>query len=557
MKRDSDHDKRRTIGLGIVIGAIGVIIVSGLMKDLLTKPEVKEFTAFFTVSGTPVNDDNVIKERIAGIIGAKCNEVWLTGETAEQAVTRMIAGEEYPDFVNADQELYQAGALIPIDEYWEDYLNIRNFLPDSSWESIRQEDGHIYWIPQFGITNGDSVGNVHSDEAFWMQTRVLKWAGYPTVETLDEYFVLLENYIRANPVMSDGTPNVAYTILCDDWRYFCLENPPQFLDGYPNDGSVIVDPDTLEVIDYNTTSTAKRYFKKLNEEFHKGIVDPESFTQSYEEYIAKLSSGCVLGMVDQWWQFAFSVKDFLGKPELEKQGCSYVSLPITIDKGIKNKWHTTGGNLLSTSEGLAVTTGCQDVKGAFQFINDLLSQEVQTLRYWGIEGVDYEVDENGVFYRTPGQRKAASDPSYQTTHMCSYPYFPHHDGLNPDGINTFMPDIQPGEFMESVPADVRDCFAAYGCTNYVEMIGANDPPGPWFPMYTYSDRLTMASREGEVRDKLTKLKQRMLPKVVMSDDFDGTWEKYMELYQACRPEVLLDQMQKEVERRVEIAETLK
>ena len=117
--------------------------------------------------------------------------------------------------------------------------------------------------------------------------------------------------MEANPTMEDGTENIAYTILCEDWRYYCLENAPQFLDGYPNDGSVIVDPDELKIIDYNTTDTAKRYFQKLNEEYKKGYVDPESFTQTYDEYIAKLSTGRVLGMVDQWWNFAYNVNDSL------------------------------------------------------------------------------------------------------------------------------------------------------------------------------------------------------------------------------------------------------
>ena len=47
-----------------------------------------------------------------------------------------------------------------------------------------------------------------------------------------------------------------------------------FLDGYPNDGSCMVDPETQKVMDYNTTDTAKAYFGKLNEEYKKGIVDP-------------------------------------------------------------------------------------------------------------------------------------------------------------------------------------------------------------------------------------------------------------------------------------------
>ena len=121
--------------------------------------------------------------------------------------------------------------------------------------------------------------------------------------------------------MADGTENIPYTILCEDWRYFCLENAPQFLDGYPNDGSCMVDPDTKKVLDYNTSDTAVKYFKKLNEEYQKGIVDPESFTQTYDEYISKLSTGRVLGMIDQWWDFAYTAGDAIKQAGLAEQGC--------------------------------------------------------------------------------------------------------------------------------------------------------------------------------------------------------------------------------------------
>lgn len=127
---------------------------------------------------------------------------------------------------------------------------------------LSQDDGHIYWINQFGNIYGKKA-TTHGDEAFWIQTRVLKWADYPEIHTMDQYFDLIEKYNEANPTMDDGTENIPYTILCDDWRYFCLENAPQFLDGYPNDGSCIVDPDELKIVDYNTTPTAKRYFQKL------------------------------------------------------------------------------------------------------------------------------------------------------------------------------------------------------------------------------------------------------------------------------------------------------
>ena len=52
---------------------------------------VKEFTAFFAVPGTEINDDNEIEQKIAEITGAKCKETWLTGQTAQEAVGTLIA----------------------------------------------------------------------------------------------------------------------------------------------------------------------------------------------------------------------------------------------------------------------------------------------------------------------------------------------------------------------------------------------------------------------------------------------------------------------------------
>ena len=61
-------------------------------------------------------------------------------------------------------------------------------MSDEEWDRLRLDDGHIYWIPQFGVVNGEDTELVHEGEAFWIQTRVLKWAGYPQVDTLEEYF---------------------------------------------------------------------------------------------------------------------------------------------------------------------------------------------------------------------------------------------------------------------------------------------------------------------------------------------------------------------------------
>lgn len=549
---------KKRIVVGIVLSvAVLLALLAANMAGGSKKEGIKEFTAFFDVTGIETDEDNEIMELIAQKTGARCREQWLVGKSSEDAIASFIASGEYTDFISGGVTLYEAGALIPIDQYWDNYPNIKNYMPADKWDRFRQSDGHIYWIPQFGVVHGRSAEVLHEGEAFWIQTRVLKWAGYPQIQTVEEYFDLLEAYAAANPVMEDPfhpgevMENIPFTILCDDWRYFCLENPPQFLDGYPNDGSCMVDTETLTVLDYNTSETARRYFGKLNEEYNKGIIDQEFFTQNYQEYLQKLASGRVLGMVDQWWQFAYPVNSSLER--MSAQGCGYVPLPITMDRETKNQWHVKRGAELSAADGISITVSCEDIEGAMKFINGLLDEEILKLRFWGVEGEDYEVYVNGVYFRTAEQKNRIQDPEYRAAHLCMYPYFPRIEGMLSDGINAFSPEYQADEFFEALAPDVKECLVAYQCRNYVDMLGTNDEPGPWYPMYSYSEMLTSESEAGRVWDQMNRVKREYLPRVVMTNDFDAMWQQYMEHYEACQPDIFFAEMQRELERRAALA----
>ncbi len=520
----------------------------GGSAEATTEPgEVTEFTMFITMPGSEINDDNEIAQMIADKWGVKVKETWLTGQTASEATGTLIAGGEYPDFIDSDEMnlLIDADALIPLDDYIDQYPEFRDtwFTPEE-WDKFRQPDGHIYWINPFGNTMGESKATTHNDEAFWIQVKVLEWAGYPKIETMDQYFDVLEGYIAEHPTMEDGTENIAYTILCEDWRYFCLENAGQFLAGYPNDGSVIVNKSNMTIEDYNTSEDTKLYLKKLNEEYNKGFVDPESFTQTYDEYIAKLSTGRVLGMVDQWWDFAYTVNDSFKQTGLDLKGCNYVPLGLTTKPGMENRWHTYD-DTVNQASGIAITTDCKDPDKAFKFLVDCaMDQELHDLRFWGVEGVDYTVDANGLYERSPEQRQNWADTSYQASHRCQYSYFPQWHGTSRDGKNANKPEEQPSEFMSDMAEPLKKCFDAYGHTTYPQFIGSvQETNGPWFPMYSFSNNFTTETPGGVAWAKMGECKHEWLPKVVMAKDFDKGWGEYMAAYEACKPEDFLKEMQ--------------
>lgn len=518
-----------------------------------SEDEIKNFTFFGAMPQPEINDGNDIQEIIAKKVGVRVKETWLTGQTADEAIGTIIASDEYPDFIDggdASKQLYDADALVAWDDYIDKYPNIKELYSDEEWDKFRQDDGHIYWVNAFQNSYGENRSTTHNDEAFWIQVKVLEWGGYPKIETLDQYYDLLERYADANPTTEDGAKVIPYTMLCEDWRYFCIENAPQFLDGYPNDGSVIVDTDTMKIVDYNTTPTAKMYFNKLNEEYNKGYIDPEFATQTYDEYIAKLSTGAVLGMCDQWWDFAYTVNDVFKQTGLDLKGCNYVPLGLTAKEGMDNMWHTYA-DTLNNSSGLAITKNCEDVDAAFQFVNDILEQDIHDLRFWGVEGEDYLVDDDGLYYRTEDMRIQCADTEYKASHLCGYSYFPQWLGTSKDGINAMQPSEQTSEFFAGLAEPIVKCFEAYGADSYPDMIGSVEKElGSWFPMYSYSNSMTTDTPGGVAWTKMGETKHAWLPKVVMAKDFNSEWDSYMDAYDACDPQAFLDEMQEELDRRV-------
>ena len=86
------------------------------------------------------------------------------------------------------------------------------------------------------------------------------------------------------------------------------------------------------------------------------------------------------------------------------------------------------------------------------------------------------------------------------------------------------------------------------------MVGRNEIPGPWYPIYTFVGTMTTATPGGTAWTKMREIKQEYLPKVVMAPDFEEGWKEYMKVYESCNPKAFLDEVQPEVDRRIELAE---
>jgi putative aldouronate transport system substrate-binding protein len=525
---------------------------------------IKNFTMFIAMPGSELNDGNAVQEVLAEKYGARIKETWITGQTPEEAVGAMVAANDYPDFIEGSdgyQMLVDAGALVALDEVWDNYPNIKNYLSESDWNKCRKADGHIYAMPQFGIVWDKDTTLTIGGEAWWIQVRALKYAGWPKIVTMDDYFDVIEKYAdyinnECGGVDSYGNPVIPYTILCDGWRYFCLENAPFFLDGYPNDGCCIVDKKTHKVIDYNTTPTAEKYFRKLNEEYLKGYVDPEFATQNYDEYIAKLSNGQVIGMIDQYWDFGYTVEPLYQTNNMND--CLFVPVGVVADAGTEE--HYRNKDAIDVSGGFSITTACKDLDAALQFVNDMLEPEALTLRFWGIEGKDYIKGADGVFTRTQEMRDNAADATYKADNLCQYSYLPQYTGMDHDGINAYAPGNQPSEYYEGLKPEYKECLDAYGVETQADLLNQPGDNEAWFPLWSWSNDLQPEMDGGEAWAKMADIKHEYLPQVVLAGgkqatykDFDEAWAAYQEVYKTAKPEEFLAAAEAEVQKRIDMA----
>ncbi len=506
------------------------------------------FSVFLLGSGSEPTEDNKILKKIEDELGYTYDFEYAMSGHEDERIGVMMSSGDYPDIVQlGDDKLIQAGAVVPLDEYIskEETPNLYEFLEPID-KKARYTDGHIYALPGYGrpVYGEDETGD-YWGPAFWIQKRVLEEAGYPEVKTLDQYFDLIEKYREAHPD-TNGISTIGYEILAAPGYEWVLTTAPNYLDGNPNDGDVVVDKETYKAKIYANSDFAKRYFKKLNEEYANGIIDPECFTQSKDQYTSKIASGRVLGMFDQHWVFQPGETSLSAQKMYEYQ---YVPLPITFEENI-DPWYRVEEQL-NINQGLAVSVNCEHPEEVVKMLETFMSEDWQKIFQWGIEGEDYMVNDEGRFYRTPEQRVEQDDQMWAPANKITlfYDAMPKRTGLYTDG-NSTSPGMQPEEFEATLNDYDKAFLAAYGKNNWADFL--NEPPTnpKYFPAWNID--LIDTSEADYANQKLTDLSVKHLPEIIMSGDgFEKTWKSYCDEIDTINIAAYEERMNEQIQWRLE------
>lgn len=487
--------------------------------------EVIELTFFNADANQDDPWTDPVAEAITAATGVKLKTTRPVGGNDEsEAVALMIAEQNYPDIIFAKGSagnMIDAGAMIDMTDLIEQYgPNIKK-LYGEEFEKLKQsaDDPSIYQLSAYvvGGTKFKDCGNIQ------IQWDALKAKDYQIPQSLEELEAMIKDYIAENPTTEDGLDKIGITLSTSDWHWLItLGNPAGFIaDGAPDNGQWIVTEDNKGVYKFRSDNE-RQYFKWLCRMYNEGILDPEFATQTHEDYIAKIASGRVVCLFDKDWDYQDGEKVLKADG---KYNLTYCGLPTGMTPDIKCPSLMYQG--LTTGTGVGITTSCKDPVAAIKFIDFLCSDEGQVLNKWGIEGVNYFIDDEGHRYRTEEEIKYAqedADYSKKTgVGFHNYPFPSYGDGiLDPTGstYTTVSKDAVINEYNEEEKAACE----AWGVELLVDVFPQPDEfeTPDYSPLWAYAMPLEFT----EIVGKLDEVAWSALIKCVTGTEaeFDANYD---------------------------------
>ena len=448
---------------------------------------------------------------------------FLVGSDVRQKASLLIAAGEYPDLLttcDASGDLKAAGAFVPLNDYIANSTNIKNCYTESQIKLMTQEDGNIYW---FG--NHASENAVYPTAGYYLNMDLLAQAGYPQVTTFEQWQQLIIDYVEANPTYK-GQSTIGITEPTEAWRASAVQyGGSRFLAGYPNDGLTVIDQDPLEAKVVMTQDFQKEFCRMLNKMWNLGIADPEMFMQTDEQLQSKIGSGRVAGMYDQRSMIS------VGLDALEANDPSrmLVAFPVTFE-GVETERYR-GARTFQPGFGIGISVTCEDPDRAFQFLDDLASEECQTVLRWGIEGTDWSYGEDGSLTKTADQWAQYNDV-----------YYKQEQGIEQMGWFYFWPGLEafPTSGTIASPSNTPE-YAQQAYEDYeLEFLSHYDAQTfcDWFnpsydatyePGYSIRQRIDTSDPRKIAGETALTITLEYVPKLAQCapEDFDAVWDEFV------------------------------
>ncbi len=293
------------------------------------------------------------------------------------------------------KDCVENGLVRDFTDKYDSCENLKKFDDPIKTLNASYGDGSkIYGIPT--EMTGTSPTSYSQDVIY--SSPMLRWdlyseLGCPDIKDLDGLLDVLEQMMKNHPTNEAG--DKAYPLsLWDDWDggdgMLGIANVVQLTTWYGEKikGSAILRPDNsfTQITDKN--AAYYKILKFLYTANKRGLVDPDSGTQVWDNACAKMSAGQVYLMWYSWQIGFWNNQDRL------KDGSAFIFIPVK-----DQKYYADSDSYYGSGRVFGVGSKVEGEKydRIMKFLDWYASPEGVVFQHDGIEGFNYSVMENGKF----------------------------------------------------------------------------------------------------------------------------------------------------------------
>lgn len=466
---------------------------------------------FAGISEPTFLDENILNE-IEESTGVTLNIIYPDSEDLSEEISNMTASGSLPDMIYAgeySESIISSGKAVPLNDYIEEYGENISELYGEDIELLKYSDGMIYTFGTISSENNLPIIN----GTFQIQAAVLKELGYPKINTLEDFEKCLSDYIELYPYIN-GHSTIGLS-LCGGTREYWLTtvgNRINALAGVVDNSLFIPDENGKPVYKW-VSSEAKEYFSMLNRLYNKGLLDEKSFTQKHDEYTEKLSKGYILAAADDYEIYSQANSALV---ESWKSDRTFFPLAVTLNEdSLSSELYFKNS---SYENGIIITSECSDIIRAFRFIDWMCSPEAQILINWGIEGNDFEINDQGK------RIKILNEETQGYTAYYAFP-FPVHSCYETDPTGNYYTAACFDNYTKSSNAE-KEVLDGYKIINAADLFTPKSLIENPKLINITEQSIPNNSEAGIINSSLETYIHTEIPNAIMcpEDEFEENWE---------------------------------
>lgn len=318
--------------------------------------------------------------------------------------TRMAAGVDLPDIVAVSfdglgtHEIIQwgqNGLIAPASDLMAQYDTDGSIAAywDEKCPGTRAantaSDGKLYWFSylyrptEYSRETGEELSPYTFRGLSIRQDWVEKVGEtVKTVYTPDELFDLLKKF-QDQDVNGSGAKDECVDVAIDRF------NEGGIADGFGLSTNLLAYIDQNDKVQSNFYNpNLAEYLKFMKRLYDNGLYDTASFstTSLYSELVAQ-NKAAVIYNYSHIWNYENQTGD---------SNAQYTPFILEMDGDLSNGWKSHGDIAGTTFNQYFVTSACKNQEAVMKLFDYIYTDEYAFLDYAGVEGVNYDLDENGI-----------------------------------------------------------------------------------------------------------------------------------------------------------------